>query len=194
MGVFMRIRILLLAILLAALSVEPAAAATFNVTFSATNFTGQPDGSPNPATVEGSFQVTFDPSQDYVDETAGITVNALNLTVDSPFAFYYVHDSSSFQIGGLDYGVSGVVLGHNDFLLTIEHFTAGPLHSEMFYALYSQTALGVRYFITPDSLGHPTDNPNGYARVTATPLPGSLPLLLTAVAGLAVARQRRRSA
>jgi hypothetical protein len=192
----MRIRHLLLASLLAASTTAPAGAATYNITFSATNFAGSPDGSPNPATVEGNFQVTFDPGQDYVNATSGITFNALNLTVDGPFGFNYYQGAGggSFQIGGLQNGVNGIMYGSNDFLLTIERFTAGTLLSEMFYTAYAQTVLGVRYFITPDSLGHPTDNPNGYARVTmVTPLPGSLLLLLTAFGGLGLAAYRRRA-
>src|SRR5690242_814202 len=98
----MKIRELFLAIVLAALTAAPAAASTYQVEFSATNFTAQPDGSPNPAKVEGSFLIHFNPKNSYFDETSGITFQTLNLTVDSPFAFnfYPTAVGGSFQIGG----------------------------------------------------------------------------------------------
>ena len=75
---------------LAILSATSASAAdeTFNVTFTANNFTsnfGQPAVDP----VEGSFTITLDPAKTYLDETVGITLDTLNIALAYPMAFDY---------------------------------------------------------------------------------------------------------
>jgi len=193
----MRVRNLLLGALFLAFGAGTASATTlhFDVSFFGSNFTGSPGGSPNPAIVHGTFSVNLDPTQDYTDQTSGITASSINLAVDSALAFSYNHTTDEFTIGGSANGASIVNFSPatNDFWLFIHHFSALFPNSEMFQLGYAQTADGNNQFFTPQLAGHPLDNPNGFAFVSstgpvvaATPLPAGLPLFLTALAGLGV--------
>jgi hypothetical protein len=103
---------------------------------------------PAPVTqVAGSFTVTFDPALGtIVDQTSGITVNSLNVTVGSPIAFSYsAANSHELQIGGLDQGTNGLTDGVSDFLLDI--FDADgptaqigkPFFGNMDYTIFATT-------------------------------------------------------
>jgi len=199
----MHIRNLMLAGLVLALGAGTASATTihYDGTFFASNFTGSPGGSPNPAIVQGTFSVNLDPTLDYNDVTTGITAS-LNLTVDSPLAFSYDHTTDQFTLGGSSHGAAFVQFNpaENDFWLFVHSFTAGTLNSEMFQLGYAQVADGNNQFFTPQVSGHPIDNPNGFAFVTATgpvattPIPAGLPLFLTALGAIGLgAVMRKRS-
>jgi len=92
--------------------------------------------------VFGSFTVTFDPTLgSIVNQTAGITVNSLNVTVASPIAFSYsAANTDEVQIGGLDQGTGGLTDGVSDFLLDI--FDASgpqPFFGNMDYTIFATT-------------------------------------------------------
>jgi len=65
------------------------------VTFTASGFTSA-FGEPVPTDpVTGSFTITFDPTQTYVDQTVGITLNSLNISLGSTLAFDYSPTANS---------------------------------------------------------------------------------------------------
>jgi hypothetical protein len=196
----MRMRNLLLAAMFLTFGAGTASATTYDVNFFASNFTGAPAPAPapNPAIFQGEVHVTFDPTQDYTNETSGITVvGALGLAVDSALAFSYDHTADAFTLGGAASGADTVEFdpATNDFWLFIHDFTAGPLSSDMYQAGYSQTSLGNFIYFTPQVEDNPLHNPNGFAQVSViatTPLPAGLPLLLTALGALGLVSLARR--
>ncbi len=133
------------AILVMALAV-PAAAAPITRTYDVTvnnihDLTGNNVAAPfNP--VIGSFTVTFDPALDTIaNQTSGLMVNSLNVTVGSPIAFSYsAANTDEVQIGGVDEGTGGLTDGLSDFLVDI--FDASgpqPFFGNMDYTIFATT-------------------------------------------------------
>lgn len=81
--------------------------------------------------VTGSFAVSLDPSQTYVDQTAGLAIKSLNLSVSSPFGFNYSPISGMLILGATQNGVAGLSSLTYDFTLLIDHFLTAP----QFFAL-----------------------------------------------------------
>ena len=127
----------------------------------------------------GSFTVSFDPTLGtIVNQTTGITVNSLNVTVGSPVAFSYnAANTDELQIGGLDQGTGGLTEGVNDFLLDIfDASGATPFFGNFDYTILATTvATGQFSDFAADSRA------DGIVTVesTATPLPAALPLFTT---------------
>jgi hypothetical protein len=124
----------------------PAAAAPITRTYNVTviNVHDQTRNNvPTPVNpVVGSFTVTFDPALGTItNQTSGIAVNSLNVTVASPIAFSYsAANTDELQIGGLDQGTGGLTDGVSDFLLDI--FDASgpqPFFGNMDYTIVGTT-------------------------------------------------------
>jgi PEP-CTERM motif len=181
---------------LAILSATSASAAdeTFNVTFTANNFTsnfGQPAVDP----VEGSFTITLDPAKTYLDETVGITLDTLNIALAYPIAFDYsptgTVDSTPGElvVGGTNDGAARVIFNPptSDLWLFIDNFFTTHNFDQLGYSqAYTQTE---SLFFTTDATG----------TVTVTPVTGGVPepstwaMLLLGFAGLGYAGFRRTS-
>jgi PEP-CTERM motif len=158
---------------------------TDDVTFTATNFTSFPAGETAPVDpVTGSFTITFDPTQTYTDETAGITLTASNITVDSSLGFDYSPtgiNADELFVGGVEDTVKLVQFSPatNDFVLQITTFTASPVFNQLVYA---QTAAGDFQFFTPGA--------GAGGSVTVTPVTPGVPepstwvMMLLGFAGL----------
>ena len=88
------------------------ATTTYDVMFTATDFESFPAGEAAPVDpVTGSFTITFDPTQTYTDETAGITLTGSNFTLDSSLGFDYSPtgiDADELFVGGVEVVVSPV--------------------------------------------------------------------------------------
>jgi hypothetical protein len=118
-----------------------AAMVTDTVDFGATGFTtGVGTGSAPTDPVIGSFTITFDPTQTYADPTtAGITLNSLNIALDSPIGFYYSPTGASageLFVGGVQDGVCCVQISptlYNDFYLHITNFSTDPAFEQLGY-------------------------------------------------------------
>jgi hypothetical protein len=174
----------------------PAAAAPITRTYDVTvnnvhDMTGNNVAAPvNP--VIGSFTVTFDPALGtIVNQTSGITVNSLNVTVGSAIAFSYnAANTNEVQIGGLDQGTGGLTDGLSDFLVDI--FDASgpqPLFGNMEYTIFATTAATGQF----SSFG-PSSGADGTVTLVpgfAVPEPPMFALFLTGGL-LSVAVQRRR--
>ena len=162
------------------------------VTFTASGFTSA-FGQPVPTDpVTGSFTITFDPTQTYVDQTIGITLKSLNISLGSALAFDYSPtadtngDADELVVGGLQAGAGSVFLSptvFDDFYLHILTYSSTPTFQQVGYTTSSATA-DSNYFFTdlPDS---------GAGSVTVTPAtPGGVPepstwaMMLAGFAGL----------
>jgi hypothetical protein len=174
------------------------------VTFSATSFSGGPPSSYTGGTaptnpVTGAFTITFDPTQTYLDSTTGITLNSLNILLDSALSFDYspsaytaggqLFAAGELVVGGLNNGACCVELTpstFNDFYLQILNFTSAPAFEQLGYTIaangdYFYSALGAR---------------GGSVSVTPTPLPAALPLFASGLGALGLFgwRRKRKSA
>jgi hypothetical protein len=156
---------------------------TYDIKFKATNF-GVVGGSGPPSaipTVEGEFQISFDATKDQAETTSGITLDSLNMPLDSPIGFRYFEGAEFLWIGGTDHGVAGYG-GSNDFHLSIVSWKGGhPVFFSFGYATASQ------FF----SAGSGTVAVS-IVPVAATPIPGASLLFISALGGLGFFGWRRR--
>jgi PEP-CTERM motif len=176
-----------------AVGAQAANAALVNdlVTFTASGFTSA-FGQPVPTDpVTGSFTITFDPTQTYTDETSGITLKSLNISLGSALAFDYSPtgntngDADELVVGGLQTGAGSVSLAptvFDDFYLHIFTYSSTPTFQQVGYTTSSATP-NSNYFFTnlPDS---------GAGSVTVTPITSGVPepstwaMMLAGFAGL----------
>jgi hypothetical protein len=84
--------------------------------------------------VVGAFIVTFDPTVAVFDQTVGIKLISLNLTLSSPLAFDFV-PFGQLTIGGLASTAAGVDNGVDDFYLAIQQpLTDAPHFAGLIYS------------------------------------------------------------
>jgi hypothetical protein len=150
---------LLLSVGLMALSSAASAAdETFDVTFTASDFTSE-FGQPAVDPVNGSFQITLDPTKTYLDATAGITFQTLNLALSYPLSFDYSpagtvdSDPGELVVGGTNDGAARIVFNPptNDFWLQVPNFFSTHDFQQLGY---SQSSTGTEsLFFTTDATG-----------------------------------------
>ena len=194
--------ILLLGALVAggsAMASQAANAALVNdlVTFTASGFTSA-FGEPVPTDpVTGSFTISFDPTQTYVDQTIGITLKTLNISLGSALAFDYSPTGNTngaadeLVVGGLQAGAGSVYLSptvYDDFYLHILTYSSTSTFQQVGYTTSSAT---------PDTNYFYTDLPNsGAGSVTLTPImavpeASTWAMMLAGFAGLSFLGYRR---
>lgn len=142
--------------------------------------------------VIGSFTVTFDPALlTIANQTTGITVNTLNVTVASPIALSYNHNNTDeLQIGGLAGGTGGLTDGTADFLLDIfDAPNAAPFFGNMDYTIFATSAATGQFSDFAADI-----RADGILSVTATAAIPDPPMLATILAGglLSVGIHKRR--
>ncbi len=163
------------------------------VTFSASNFTVGSGSDPAPVDpVTGSFEISFDPTQTYTDETAGITLDTLNITLGSALSFSY-STTGSFAgilvVGGINDGASSIIFNPStdDFWLFVNNYATAPSFKQLGYTQTSVSANNL--FFTPD--------PEGTGLVTVTPITSGVPeastwaMMLAGFAGLGLLGYRQ---
>lgn len=97
--------------------------------------------SPPLSMVNITFTVTFDPTLAYSNQTAGITLDASNLLVDSPFAFSYFPTSGQrMAVGGSLGGPLGISVVRDDF--TIDFNGAAGMSPTVSVMQFSTAASG----------------------------------------------------
>ena len=174
---------------MAVCAARPAAAGTINtyeVTFGATGFYPTPSA-PASGLVLGQFHITLDTSQTTFNGTSGLTLDFVNVALDSAFAYTYnFFKSDRLEVGGLASDVSGVGLAHTDFDLVIDGFASGnPVFQGFVFSDQS------RVYLTNTGEVHVTQLVPAVS-VAATPLPAALPLFVSALGGLGFFGWRRR--
>jgi hypothetical protein len=153
--------------------------------------------------VTASFTLTFDPTVQYNDDSADLTVNALNVPVDSTVGFSTYPGASPgdpyfISIGGLECGVGDVCGGTNDFVLQLKFANESsfgsptlPLCSDPGYicgpAPANTYASGYTSSSYPNSLFVAT------VATAAVPEPATWGLMLVGFGGLGALSRRRRS-
>jgi hypothetical protein len=161
------------------------ATTTYDVTFTSTDFESFPAGETAPVDpVTGSFTITFDPTQTYLNETAGITLTGLNISLGSSLGFDYSPTgpgADELFVGGIEDGVKFVQFSPatNDFVLQITTFTASPAFNQVVYA---QIAAGDFQFFSPGA------GEGGSSTVTpvtpGVPEPSTWAMMLVGFAGV----------
>ena len=179
--------------LLSAISAD-ASPVTYDISFTSGSFISgnPPAGVIPPVSVSGDFTLTIDTSQTYTDETAGITLNTLGVSVDSAASFSYPVSFSTFTdvliIGGLNVGAGFVQSSTNDFYLQIENFSTAPTYLQFGYTIADPAE---DYFYTNQGDGSVTVTPV----IETTPLPAGLPLFASGLGAIGLlARKRKRKA
>jgi hypothetical protein len=152
--------------------------------FVATNTPAPP---PPQSTVTGSVTITFDPLQ--TTGTPITPVDAVNLTIaghtysTSEVNFQYSPFQNALVIGAGPAGnPNNIVLGDNNFQLAFK-----PVSPLLTFDLFEYAASGI------NSTAYISSNPlDATIAVSQVPVPGSLVLLGTALAGFGVIRRRRK--
>ncbi|HTX51745.1 MAG TPA: PEP-CTERM sorting domain-containing protein [Caulobacteraceae bacterium] len=159
-----------------------AALVTDDVTFSATDLTSVYGQSVPVDPVTGEFQITFDPTQTYTDDTSDITLLSLNITLGSSLSFDYSPTGNAngsadqLVVGGVEDGAAVIQdsPSTDDFYLHIDDFTTAPAFQQLGY---TQTSVGsADYFYTAGTTGSVDVTP-----VTSVPEPAAWTLLLLGV-------------
>ncbi len=192
----MRIVIMAAAVTLGwALVSLPAEAATItqNLSFTASGFTAF-NGTPVPKDpMRGSFRVTLDDTKSYTDATTGLYWNAINMSTLKPLVFSYDPNAKLLTLGANGHA-SQYIWGTNDFTLSI--YLSGPQPGGSFFG-YSLDGHNDSYETYNVAVSTQSPSAARNAQVaTVTPLPGSVLMLLTALATLggAAFMRRRRAA
>jgi hypothetical protein len=185
------------ALALVSLAGQRAEAATITQAFDfvATKLTAT-NGNPLPRDrVAGSFTLTYDNTLSYTDVSTGLKLKTLNLRTTAPVVFSYNPTEQELTVGGAG-RANQYVWGTDDFLLSLSVAGGGVSGS-----LFGYSVAGINdSFQTYRILAHVATTSPAQARVAvvaATPLPGSVLLLLTALAtltGLAWLRAQSRAA
>ena len=141
--------------------------------------------------VEGSFTITLDDAVTVTDQTAGIVLGSLNITLGSPLAFNYDHLIDRLEVGGLATGANAVTFSpaQDDFWFFVDGFlSATPAFVQVGYA---QSSAGNNIYFTLNQTGT-VDVRDPVSPPAPVPLPAAFPLLLAGLAGLTGLRWRAR--
>ncbi len=160
-----------------ALSAADAATITKTLNFSSTQFTAQGGGKAPVDPVTGSVTFTLDDTQRYSNQATGIKLNTINIKVAGSVLFDYDPSQRYLVIGGNGLANS-YTWGSNDFSLGI-FLDATP--SAGFFG-YSQAGIHDSFYTYHTTLTPGTALAG--AQLAATPIPGSLLMLGTALAAL----------
>jgi hypothetical protein len=146
----------------------PASAASYQITFAASDF------SPTPSVplVLGQLGLSFDSSHDSVGSVTVGFFDGLDLSSMGPVTYRYAAQFDTLLVAA---GVNGFDVprgGTDNFAFQIQNFTTTPT-----LELFGYSTSSSAHIFT-------SENVDVHVAVSATPIPQSLPLLVTALSGL----------
>jgi hypothetical protein len=160
---------------------KPASASTYQITFSGADFSSSVSA-PTPV-VLGQIDVSFDPASAGGSFTTGpATLDFLNLNV-ADVGYFYNGSADALIIGGTLGGANSVASGTDDFILVIQSFSTTPTYTELLYS--TATDPSHQFTSTTGSV---------HVAVSATPIPATLPLFVSALGGLGFVGWRKARA
>jgi hypothetical protein len=146
--------------------------------------------------ISGSFVVTFDPLQVYIDDTSDLVINSFSgATVGSPIGFTYL--SNLFFLGGTENGVTGISPGTNDLLVELD--VTDPANPRLFtcavFSCGSQTgnpAYDASGFTTSDTSSLWVSAAADSWVAVVVPEPASMALFPVGILGVMSARRSKK--
>ncbi len=178
-------------------SPSQAAVVDENIAFSVTNFTSAFGGSVPVDPVVGSFNITYDNTATYSNETAGIFLTGLNIALGSAISFDYDPTTGLLQVGGIQPGAGetdgpGTIQIQNatdDFYLQITGAnSASPAFLQFGYGQSSQP--DGFFFVDP---GDPGNSITVGAPITApVPEPSTWAMMVLGFVGVGFLARRRK--
>jgi hypothetical protein len=160
----------------------PASAASYQITFGASGFSPAPA---SPSFVLGQLDLSSDPAHDLFGTVKVDFLDGLNLSAIGSASYQYNAATDLLIIGGDKNGAIGVFPGTDDFGFAISNFKTAPTFASFAYTTSGNT----EFFESDASRGGVGDV---HVAVSATPIPPTLPLLVTALGGLGLVGWRRR--
>lgn len=158
-----------------------AAIIDLDIDVAATGFLGTPPVSPFLI----NFSIVFDNSMGNItNETNGITLNSINVAYDQPIAFSYNAAQDSLWVGGVFFGLLGILGPWNNFSVQIDNISTTPTYNR---AGYSQVSPAYNGSTVVGTLTVTSSN-------TPVPEPGALSLLGAGIVGAAALRRQQRAA
>jgi hypothetical protein len=185
----------------AVVSVAPARAATVTdiITFSDTG-TYATDGDPThgytTGTASGSFQITFDPTQQYLTQSITGIISGLTYSVTDPYfsgsplplnpIAYFAFDGAGALTLSSDPTLSKSFFDTIDITIGINGWAYGTASS----VWYAQDQYG--HTLTANGTATITEQPLGAQLPGETPLPAALPLFATGLGAMGLLGWRRK--
>ncbi len=155
---------------------------------------GGPAVPPPVSPVIGSFTITFDPTLAYTDQSIGLVLNSLNLTLGSTAGFTYFQPQDILVFGGLAGagGAQGIVSNTFDVSVRIDHFQTAPIIGSAGYSQGGPTYAAGASVTGTNVIGNLSSTLTVKDPTAQIPEPVTLSLFSAGLIGAAILRRRRK--